>query len=199
MQKLKEEVRESIIKASKSLFKEKGFEETSMHDIAKVAGISTGNIYRYFLTKQKILDEILDEMGKEFIMFFNMLPSVYPVENHEQVYNSLFEKMIYFAEEKNDELNILFRCENQIQFISFKKRIIDLFVDKIEQIVGSTENGKYIDKTLCASLAVSIFSGVAIIVKENNKDLTKLRENLYNYKKIVIDNLDKRLLGMAIE
>ena len=72
--KYKEEVREKIMRAGSVLFKTKGFENTSMKDIAQSAEISTGNIYRYFLTKHHLLCELQQEMEKDLEDFFISIP-----------------------------------------------------------------------------------------------------------------------------
>ena len=61
LQKLKEDIKQKIIEVGKLRFRREGYENTSMKDIASDAGISTGNIYRYFLTKKHLLNEILKE------------------------------------------------------------------------------------------------------------------------------------------
>ena len=77
MQRLKEEVKQKIIEVGKIRFKKDGYENTSMKDIASDAGISTGNIYRYFLTKKHLLNEILKEIEDEIQEFFEKIPSDY--------------------------------------------------------------------------------------------------------------------------
>lgn len=47
--------KEKIIQAGLKVFTEKGFYKTSTAEIAKVAGVSTGIIYNYFLDKKDIL------------------------------------------------------------------------------------------------------------------------------------------------
>jgi len=47
--------RKQILNASLKLFDEKGFKDTTMQDIADVAGISKGLIYRYFQSKEDVL------------------------------------------------------------------------------------------------------------------------------------------------
>ena len=58
LQKLKDDIKQKIIEVGKKRFKKEGYENTSMKDIALDVGISTGNIYRYFLTKKHLLNEI---------------------------------------------------------------------------------------------------------------------------------------------
>ncbi len=52
--------RENIAAAADDLFYERGFEATSFADIAGVVGISRGNFYHHFKTKDEILDAVID-------------------------------------------------------------------------------------------------------------------------------------------
>lgn len=58
MQILKESVRDKILTSAVRLFSRNGYRDTSMRMIAKDAGITAGNIYRYFDTKDQILDAV---------------------------------------------------------------------------------------------------------------------------------------------
>jgi len=51
--------REKILSASLELFAKKGFHATSISQIAKKAKISKGLMYNYFKSKDKLLDEII--------------------------------------------------------------------------------------------------------------------------------------------
>ena len=50
-----EETRERIVDASLELFREKGFDETTMRDIAASAGVATGAAYYYFRSKEELV------------------------------------------------------------------------------------------------------------------------------------------------
>jgi AcrR family transcriptional regulator len=56
-----EYTRKSIILTAKRLFVEKGYFNTSMRDIAKEAGVSTGALYHHFKSKEEIASEIYRE------------------------------------------------------------------------------------------------------------------------------------------
>lgn len=56
MQVLKEEVKQSIKDAAVKCFKEVGYEKASMRQIASEAGLSAGNMYRYFPNKEALFD-----------------------------------------------------------------------------------------------------------------------------------------------
>jgi AcrR family transcriptional regulator len=55
-QRLKDEVRERIVDAALSVFAEEGWTTTSMALIAERAGLSVGNLYRYFPGKLELLE-----------------------------------------------------------------------------------------------------------------------------------------------
>lgn len=50
-------LREQILSAAASCFRERGIKATKMQEIAKHAGISVGNFYNYFENKDAIIDE----------------------------------------------------------------------------------------------------------------------------------------------
>ena len=50
-----EETRERILDAALTLFRERGFDETTMRDIAASAGVATGAAYYYFRSKEELV------------------------------------------------------------------------------------------------------------------------------------------------
>lgn len=57
--------RREILDAAMRLFTAKGYEETSMADIAGELGVVQGLCYRYFDSKQKLFQEAMDQYVKE--------------------------------------------------------------------------------------------------------------------------------------
>jgi len=52
-------IKESILRAAKELFRKYGYHKTSVNEIAKKARIAKATIYKYFESKEQILDFIL--------------------------------------------------------------------------------------------------------------------------------------------
>jgi len=52
--------RDRIVETADALFYERGFEATSFADVAGAVGISRGNFYHHFKTKDAILDAVID-------------------------------------------------------------------------------------------------------------------------------------------
>ena len=193
MQKLKADIKQKIIEVGMKRFKKEGFENTSMKDIATDAGISTGNIYRYFLTKKHLLNEILIETEEEIKDFFDKIPS-----NYEEIkLNNLFDMIIDFtlkiAKEKNDTLKIMFNSQNESQFIAFKEYVLNVFTQKMIAIAKSISNKKeYI--SVCEAISRANFEGFTYIVKNNLDDIASMKKNLKLYEKLMIEDLGNRFM-----
>nr|WP_321498811.1 TetR/AcrR family transcriptional regulator [uncultured Methanolobus sp.] len=66
-EKKKKETRNRIFEISGRLFKEKGFENTTVDEITKEAGIAKGTFFNYFPTKESLLT-YFREQKEEFII-----------------------------------------------------------------------------------------------------------------------------------
>lgn len=59
MKKGKEEKKEKILQVARTIFAEKGLENTSMQSIARKAGVAKGTVYLYFESKLHLFMEVL--------------------------------------------------------------------------------------------------------------------------------------------
>ena len=59
---------DAILEAAKSAFSEKGYEATSIADIARIAQISDGLVYRYFRNKRELLYEVLKKFYERILL-----------------------------------------------------------------------------------------------------------------------------------
>jgi AcrR family transcriptional regulator len=60
-----EETRERIVDAALALFRDKGFDETTMRDIAASAGVATGAAYYYFRSKEELVMAFYERTAEE--------------------------------------------------------------------------------------------------------------------------------------
>jgi len=61
----KEQRYNSILRAAKFLFAEKGYHQTSIEEIADAAEVSTGAVYIYFKNKEDLLIKLMQEIGHQ--------------------------------------------------------------------------------------------------------------------------------------
>lgn len=194
MQKLKDDIKQKIIEVGKKRFKKEGYENTSMKDIASDAGISTGNIYRYFLTKKHLLNEILKEVEEKVSKFVSDIPSNYQDIDSNLIFEGLIELTLKLAEENKDTLKVMLNSETEKQFTDFKEQILDMFTNKLASIVKSITGKEKIDITLCNAISRAQFEGFTYIVKNNVDNIEDLKRNLEIYKKLMLSGLSEKVM-----
>lgn len=194
MQKLKDDIKQKIIEVGKKRFKKEGYENTSMKDIALDVGISTGNIYRYFLTKKHLLNEILKEVEEKVSNFVSDIPSNYQDIDSNLIFEGLIELTLKLAEENKDTLKVMLNSETERQFTDFKEQILDMFTNKLASIVKSITDKEKVDITLCNAISRAQFEGFTYIVKNNVDNIEDLKRNLEIYKKLMLSGLSEKVM-----
>lgn len=194
MQKLKDDIKQKIIEVGKKRFKKEGYENTSMKDIALDVGISTGNIYRYFLTKKHLLNEILKEVEEKVSKFVSDIPSNYQDIDSNLIFEGLIELTLKLAEENKDTLKVMLNSETEKQFTDFKEQILDMFTNKLASIVKSITDKEKVDITLCNAISRAQFEGFTYIVRNNVDNIEDLKRNLEIYKKLMLSGLSEKVM-----
>lgn len=67
-----EERKQEILDTAMRLFYEKGYEKTSITDIAKAIGVAQGLCYRYFPSKEALFDSAIDQYAEELAEKFTI-------------------------------------------------------------------------------------------------------------------------------
>ena len=194
MQKLKDDIKQKIIEVGKKRFKKEGYENTSMKDIALDAGISTGNIYRYFLTKKHLLNEILKEVEEKVSNFVSDIPSDYQDIDSNLIFEELIELTLKLAKENKDTLKVMLNSETERQFTDFREQILDMFTNKLASIVKSITGKEKVDITLCNAISRAQFEGFTYIVRNNVDNIEDLKRNLEIYKKLMLSGLSEKVM-----
>ena len=92
---IREERRKSILEVALSLFANKGYESTSISQLAKEAGISKGLIYTYFESKEALLKKDVELNIKpqtKLKMTFSEIPEIFIPESEFILEVSLIQK-----------------------------------------------------------------------------------------------------------
>ena len=72
-----EVVREAIWDAATELFAVKGFEETTVDDIAEAAGVSRRSFFRYFASKSDLMAHGMVSYGAELTVAIDQCPATW--------------------------------------------------------------------------------------------------------------------------
>ena len=142
----KEAKKDKIIEKSMELFCEKGYYATKVEEITKALGISKGNFYTYFGSKEEVLYEILNIMKNERI---KMLEEIDTDKAPKEVlrdfiedYSQIFFKYLKRVNLKN--IDNFLKDEKVINYMEEVQGILTEFLKKniIERIEGS-QNKEY--------------------------------------------------------
>ena len=72
----KTDKRVRLVEAAKVLIHQKGFNQTTLADIALLADVPLGNVYYYFKTKDAIGEAVVERLGLEYADFFKKLAEI---------------------------------------------------------------------------------------------------------------------------
>ena len=142
----KEAKKDKIIEKSMELFCEKGYYATKVEEITKALGISKGNFYTYFGSKEEVLYEILNIMKNERI---KMLEEIDTDKAPKEVLRDFIEdySQIFFKYLKRVNLKNIDSFLKDKKIVNHMEEVLDILVkflkkNIIERIEGS-QNKEY--------------------------------------------------------
>ncbi len=157
MQIKKEEVKEKIIRIAKQEFMELGFERASIRKIAKLAGVTTGNIYIYFKNKNELFKEII----KPAVEFIESSMSVEAdskkikdyIANNLSSADETFSSNKIFLEDvlkHKTELNLILFKSAGSAYAGYKEHMIRMYaegLDLVTDIASEKSGGRKLEFT----------------------------------------------------
>lgn len=106
-----EERKQEIFDAALKLFGEKGYEKTTIADIAKSIGVAQGLCYRYFPSKEILFDSAIDQYAEILVSQFAEL-----VENSNIPLKEFIENMPATVEDRNTKYYAVFHGPQNRKF-----------------------------------------------------------------------------------
>ena len=129
MQYLKKEIKKNIITSAIAEFKEHGYADASIRNIANNAEISLGNIYRYFTNKEALYFAIVNPF----------LSSIKQAIERDIVFETKDMRdasgvLVEFLVEHSDELLII-RKGNSVHYEAFISYIVESISKKVREML----------------------------------------------------------------
>ncbi len=191
----KELKREAIIQTALKLFSANGFHKTTIPDIAKALGMSVGNLYNYFESKDILAKEIIkytsNILGQE-IRKINSL-NISSKDKIKKIVTMYFN----MAQEKPELIEYFLRvylshrevfksgCEGMLCVSSFVTEIMIFFDDGVSK--GELRNQDFFSAfgLFMGYLGGMVFlKGENILPKELNEYIDDISLNIYNALKL---------------
>ncbi len=124
---------EAVMAAALGLFVERGFYGTAVPEIAQKAGVGAGTIYRYFASKEVLVNEIF---RNEKMRWGQVLMAASPVTTARDLFRSLWMRMAKFAVE-NLQSFVFMELHHHARYLddesrALEQRMLALFEDIIK-------------------------------------------------------------------
>ena len=159
MEKISNEKRMEILNAAVDLISERGFERTTVDEIASRASVGKGTIYLYFENKEKIFIAILESGIQEIIKRMNEILS--QSGDFQQRFEAMLKEHLQFAEEHREFYKVLIKERLNMKLIADKDaqdRIIEKYRKSQQQLTQFMQIG--IDQEQLRSGDPSIYAFV---------------------------------------
>jgi AcrR family transcriptional regulator len=179
MQILKDDIRNSIVQSALIEFKKEGYLQASMRQIAQAAGMSSGNIYRYFKNKEELFDAIVQPVYEQYTVYMlgirKKIDLSYAREGPDtQRYFSKIEvTLVELFKAYSTELMILLNRSHGSKYEGVKFDLISLTFSILEGVfIAKKGKGTLLSKSeyaLARMLASTIMEGLCLILRDNEE------------------------------
>lgn len=162
MQVPKYQVRQNILDAALEEFSAKGYKHASIRNIATQAGITPGNIYSYFPSKEKLFDVLLQPTATRIKAISNLDFPNSTLSTLELVIDAI---VALFREEKQQVMILLNGSEGS-PFAEIGAGLYQIAAERIREYLPTYPNGEPIDPLFARALAVAVIDGLIILINE---------------------------------
>ena len=176
MQTQKELIKNKIMDAALEEFLVAGYTQSSMRNIALQAGITVGNIYSYFSSKEDLYDLLLQETVAQLQQLILIeVPRDNPLSAQSITEITHYVSQVFLK--NRIQFLILMDGSGGSKYQNIKGSLIELVKNRIITEAKSIPSGKKQDPTLAESIAVALIEGILHIFRkagDNKKKLEKL-------------------------
>lgn len=186
--------RDDILQAALTLFRELGFEKTSVESIAKGAGIAKGSFYTYFSTKEQVYEAIVSSIAektlsaaKEILAQKNVSPKACLKQYIEWTYQLSERQEQGLTRVLSPEANASQRKIYLAALDEGNRQMLPLFVDLLQ---AGINKGEFMESNTAytATFLLGAFRGIHVAF-HNQLDISMDESKIYLY------DLLSRLLG----
>jgi AcrR family transcriptional regulator len=165
VQVLKDEIRNKILQAEEALFFETGFRDTTMRNIADVAGISVSNLYLYYDNKHALYYGVTDSFHDYFIRGFQAF--VDHDEESKEMIGDICDTWYKVIRADHKKFVITADKSQGTKYAGFKGQMIDILFRHMKSQVGRQYG---CDELILYILAKNFIEGIVEIAKEYHGD-----------------------------
>ena len=182
---MSQKTEENIINTAIDLFIENGIEQTHFRDVARKAGVGKSTLYRYFSSKQQLVDYLLEKIWQKLADGLNILAESRKLDPLEKIDYTIDFLTGLFS--KNPKLSLIFfnmynptlhYADNSL------KAHYDNYINSLKKIFREGIKQRFISESLHEDTFIHFFDGgIKNIIcyratSEKNISLSKMQESL---------------------
>ncbi len=188
----KEEMRTRILEAAKSLFLDKGFEKTSIRNIADLIEYSPGTIYLYFRDKNELLLNLHVDAFNELIKVLQSINLNQPAISRLE---EMGEKYLLFAFQNPELYELMFIMQAPMESLACKDEVWDdgmQAFDLLRMLVGDCQQEGYLAAYEVDDASLMIWSFVHGLIT------LKLRQRLQMFCENEEESLERMMKSFRV-
>jgi AcrR family transcriptional regulator len=166
-------MRKRIYDAAIKEFSEKGFSRASMREIAKGAGMTVGNLYRYFKDKEALFYSVISPAYDSLMELVGESIELVKHRFDKSFFELLSEQILKISREHKIELLIIFEGSYGTKYERAKEEMVLVVEDflKGDFLIRLKEKDVDIEDTyLLRVIAVGFVEGMVMIAKKYDSD-----------------------------
>ena len=164
-QSAKEKTKLKILQSAVNLIIEKGFENASLREMAKNAGVSNPTIYNYFPSKEKLLYAYIEQKHKEAIASLQEIEDFHTYTLREQLQTLVETELELYLEDREFIVQISDMVfHNSGMKVSKLYQSNALFIDTVEEMLTIAIEAKEIESPPFREHLPSLFWDYYIMV-----------------------------------
>ncbi|GIP17330.1 hypothetical protein J40TS1_29720 [Paenibacillus montaniterrae] len=175
----KPQIREALLNSAKREFLKHGFQLSSTRRIAIGAGTTTGNMYKYFQTKNELFEQLVSEVKAQIYSF---------IREHEVesggVPNRLqqLQSFVNLMSDYRDEMLLLIDASNGTKYQNTYEDLIEMISLNLQEHLPdfNLSISAADSKILVRTIAVGLVAGWVDILR-NHSDKKEIKNGLYQY------------------
>lgn len=159
--------KQEIIDTALKLFGEKGYEKTSIADIAKAIGVAQGLCYRYFPSKEALFDSAIEQYADVLVEQMGSFQT-----DKKQTLRQIIEAMPAATEDRNTEYYPVFHgAENKKFHDQLTLKVCEKIVPLVEKLLQQAQQkGEIWFNDLQTAAAFCVYGQLGILLAD---DLTQ--------------------------
>ena len=187
-----ENTRRNILNTALKHFLQYGYTGVSLRNIVKDAGLTTGAFYKYYSTKEKLFDALIDPYVEEIYRIYDdILDAFLKLSGNEQTQKMSetatdgMGKIVDYVYDHYDNFRLLLRCGDSGKYEDFIHNMVErevsstrMYLEKIQELGIEVPQ---VSESLMHMIYTGFFSSVFQII-EHDMDRETAKKNVHQLK-----------------